>query len=224
MSTMADAIKRYVSSQQGKVTPKQIWAAVNSSHPDQWKESTFQAHMYACAVNQPKAYVHHASTEKFLYKHSDGTFEMYSEAMHGPNEWAPSEGQELAEVSEMVEASISLERDIEDHLVSNLESIEAGLRFVGRQVSTDVGRIDILAEDKAGNRVIIEVKVGDAKDSAIGQVMRYLGWYTRDDKRAPRAILIAGSFPDGVRYAASAIPGLKLLAYRVQFQFEQCAI
>lgn len=225
MATMAQAIKSYVQSAGGKVTAEQIKHAINEAYPNQWKPSTLQAHLYACAVNNPKAYIHHSSTEKFLYRNADATFELYAEERHGPNEWAPPEGDdEVAEVAELVETSISLERDIEDHLVNNLDAIEKDLTLVGRQFNTDVGRIDILAKDAAGTRVVIEIKVGEAKDSAIGQIARYLGWFTRTEGSIPRGILISAEFPEGVRYAATAIPNLTLLIYKVHFSFERATV
>ena len=143
--------------------------------------------LYACVINNPKAYIHHPSSERFLYRNSDGTFELYSAQIHGPNEWAPTASDdEPSDLGELAETSISLERDIEDHLVHHLDSIESGLRLVGRQISTDVGRIDILAEDRSGVRVVIEVKVGEAKDSAVGQIARYLGWYAKTDGKPSR--------------------------------------
>ena len=151
--------------------------------------------------------------------------ELYSEERHGANEWAPTEGEdEVAAVSELVETSISLERDIEDHLIRNLGAIEKGLKFQSRQFITDVGRIDILAEDKDGRRVVIEVKVGEAKDSAVGQVARYLGWFAKLDRKPPRGMLIAGEFPEGVRYAATAVSNLTLHAYKVSFTFERATV
>ena len=225
MTTIAQAIKSYVQSAGDKVTAEQIKHAINVAYPNQWKPSTLQAHLYACAVNNPKAYLHHPAAEKFLYRNADGTFELYAEARHGPNEWAPPEGDdEVADVTALVETSISLERDIEDHLVNNLDAIERGLTLVGRQFTTDVGRVDILAQDAAGTRVVIEIKVGEAKDSAIGQIARYLGWFARTDGDAPCGILIAGEFPGGVRYAAPAIPTLTLLIYKVHFSFERATV
>lgn len=225
MTTMAQAVKSYVQSVSGPVTSDQIKKAINAQYPNQWKASTLQAHLYACAANNPKAYIHHPSTEKFLYRNLDGTFEIYTEDRHGPNEWAPTEGEdEVAEVGDLVETSISLERDVEDHLIRNLDSIENGLKFVSRQFNTDIGRIDILAEDKGGNRVIIEVKVGEAKDSAVGQIARYLGWFGKLDGKPPRGMLVAAEFPEGVRYAANAVSGLSLHAYKISFSFEQATI
>jgi len=221
---MAQAIRAYVESVGGKVTADQIKRHINSQYAGQWKASTLQAHLYACVVNNPKAYIHHPSAEKFLYRNADGTFELYSESIHGPNEWAPAEADdEVTDLGELAETSISLERDIEDHIVHHLDALEKGLNLVARQVSTDVGRVDILAEDATGSRVIIEVKVGDAKDSAVGQIARYMGWHAKTDGKPPRGILIAGNFPEGVQYAAAAIPHLTLIVYRVHFSFEHIA-
>lgn len=225
MTTIAQAVKALVQSVGAPITSDQIKRTINSEYPNKWKASALQAHLYACAVNNPKAYVHHPSAEKFLYRNLDGTFEIYSEERHGPNEWSPTEGEdEVAEVSELVETSVSLERDIEDHLIHSLGAIEKGLKFVSRQFSTDVGRIDILAEDKNGRRVVIEVKVGEAKDSAVGQIARYLGWFTKFDGKPPRGMLIAAEFPEGVRYAATAVSNLTLHAYKISFSFEQATV
>lgn len=139
-----------------------------------------------------------------------------------------AESEELAEaqglLSGFVESSISLERDLEDHLVSRLDQLEPGLSLVTRQASTGVGRVDLLARSKLGETVVIEIKVGDARDSAIGQVARYMGWYARAELRPPRAILIAAAFSDPIRYAAEAVPGLRLVAYRVSFSFESVRV
>ena len=174
MTTMAQAIRSFLEASGGPVTAEQIKRHIEAEYAEQWQPRTLQAHLYACAINNPKAYIHHPSAVRFLYRKGDGTFELYSEQLHGPNEWAPAEGNdELEGLGELVETSISLERDIEDHLVHHLDGIEKGLALVGRQVIIDVGRIDILAQDVKGQRVVIEVKVGEAKDSAVGQIARY---------------------------------------------------
>lgn len=98
------------------------------------------------------------------------------------------------------------------------------MKFVARQFPTEVGRIDILAEDRKGARVIIEVKVGEAEDSVIGQIARYLGWFAQQDGKAPRGFVIASGFPEGVQCAATMIDGLRLLSYRVNFSFEEARV
>ena len=107
-----------------------------------WQPATLRAHLYARAINNPLAYVHHPNSERFLYKLADGTFELYEEKVHGPNLWDPNRDVDVSEDAEQdVEASISLERDIEDQLVHQLDALEEGLTFVKRQVKCDVGRV-----------------------------------------------------------------------------------
>jgi hypothetical protein len=127
-------------------------------------------------------------------------------------------------LTEYVESSLSLERDLEDQILSHLDVLEPGLMLISRQESCDVGRLDLLARDSDGRTVIIELKAGEAKDSSIGQIARYMGWYARQDGKSPRAILVASGFSEPVRYAAMAIPGLKLVTYRVQFAFDEATI
>ncbi|WGS46813.1 endonuclease NucS [Burkholderia sp. JSH-S8] len=192
------------------------------------------AHLYGCRVNSTKAYRSHPFAQKFLYKADDGRFHIYDEELHGPNVWTPARDvaeQEIEQeveqsdaVEELIEASISFERDVEAHLIQNLEAVEPGLRYVDRQVSIDVGRVDILAEDASGCRDIIELKVGEAKDAAVGQIARYLGWYSKQDGKSPRGILIASEFSEPIRYAAEAVQNLELVAYKVQFAFSRTGI
>ena len=139
-----------------------------------------------------------------------------------------SVSEELVEaqglLSGFVESSISLERDLEDHLVAHLDLLEPGLKLITRQATTDVGRVDILARSAEGDTVIIELKVGEARDSAIGQIARYIGWYARSESKTPRAILVAGAFSEPVKYGATALQSLRLVTYRVSFAFEDASL
>ena len=144
MATMFQAIKEAFGESGGALSREAIKQSVESRYPGQWQPTTLSVHLYACAINNPKAYVHHPHSERFLYKHADGTFELYEKKAHAPNLWAPNEAEDVSEEAEQaIEASISLERDIEDQLVHQLDALEEGLTFVWRQVKCDVGRVDI---------------------------------------------------------------------------------
>ena len=120
---------------------------------------------------------------------------------------------------------ISLERDLENYLASNIEILERGLRLVGRQVEVATGRVDLLAEDSEGNLVVIELKAGEAGDSSLTQLLAYISAIQEKEKgRNVRGILIAHTFPDKVAYAARLIPYVKLKRYRVRFEFEDVKI
>ena len=226
MVTMSQAIKEAFEESDGALSKEAIKQSVESRYPGKWQPTTLSAHLYACAINNPKAYVHHPHSERFLYKHADGTFELYEEKAHGPNLWAPNEADDVSEEAEQaIEASISLERDIEDQLVHQLDALEEGLTFVGRQVKCDVGRVDIVGRGADGATVVVELKVGEAKDSAIGQIARYMGWHQQHQGAGTvRGILVASDFPEGVQYAARAIPNLALRRYRIQLAFEDASL
>ena len=64
------------------------------------------------------------------------------------------------------------EKQLEDYLIDNLDLIEEGLVFVGRQIEISDGIIDILAKDKEGILCIIELKINEDK-SIVWQTMYY---------------------------------------------------
>ena len=228
MSTMAQAIRAILQDMPTGATRKQIRDYIDARFPGQWKPGTLTAHLYGCQVNNTTAYRHHPSAEKFLFKADNDLFYIYDENTHGENIWRLSDADaeliDEEDIEQRVEASITYERDVEEHLIRNLGAIEKGLTFIARQERIEVGIVDILAQDSGGRRVVIELKVGEAKDAVIGQIARYLGWYARVDKQRPRGMVIASDFPDPIRYAAEAIPDLSLVTYRVQFSFNKVGV
>ncbi len=226
MVTMSRAIKEAFEESGGALSREAIKQFVESHYPGNWKPGTLNGHLYGCAINNRKAYVHHPNSERFLYKLADGTFELYDEKAHGPNLWVPNEDEDVSEEAEQaVEASIGLERDIEDQLVHQLDALEEGLTFVERQAKCDVGRVDIVGRGADGATVVVELKVGEAKDSAIGQIARYMGWHQQHQSaKTVRGILVASDFPEGVQHAALAIPNLALRRYRIQLTFEDASL
>lgn len=120
------------------------------------------------------------------------------------------------------EFSLSLERDLQSYLSLNLDEIENGLELVenGIEFTTEAGDIDILAKDCNGNLVVIELKAGKAKDSAIGQILGYIGALKeiKNDDNI-RGILIASDFDKRLFYAAKSINNFKLIKYNLSFSF-----
>jgi hypothetical protein len=128
---------------------------------------------------------------------------------------------------EVIETSVSLERDLEDHLAANISKVEAGLRLYQedgvnpRQLDTRVvGIIDLLAVDRLGRLVVLELKAGEANDRVCGQIQRYMGWVmdTVAHGKEVRGVVVANSFSDGLRYAVRMTPSISLKKYVVSFQ------
>jgi len=80
------------------------------------------------------------------------------------------------EETDTEDAVVLNEKHIEEFVSKNIGILEDGLRLIGTQYSTDVGRIDILAMDKHGGYVVIEIKKGKTGDRVVGQIQRYMSW------------------------------------------------
>lgn len=130
------------------------------------------------------------------------------------------------EVQETIDASLSFERDLHSYLSTRVSEIEEGLFLVedGVEYQTEAGRIDFLAKDKQGNHVVIELKAGKAKDSALGQLLGYMGCISsglNEQMSQTRGILVASDFEQRVVFAAKGLPAVKLVKYRVTFELQE---
>ncbi|MCD8550641.1 MAG: endonuclease NucS [Shewanella xiamenensis] len=131
---------------------------------------------------------------------------------------------EESEVEETIEASLSLERDLHSYLARKVSDIEEGLVLEpdGIEYQIDAGRIDLLAKDSCGQLVVIELKAGMAKDSALGQLLGYIGCISElNNTKSVRGILVASGFDKRVVYAVNALTQVKLVKYSVAFKLEE---
>ena len=127
-----------------------------------------------------------------------------------------------SEVEESIEASLSLERDLHSYLAARVSEIEAGLTLVedGVEYQTEAGRIDLLARDIENRVVVIELKAGKAKDSALGQLLGYMGCLSASETTV-RGILVAFNFDSRVVFAATGLSNVKLVRYQLSFNLEE---
>ncbi len=233
MTTISEALKEIFSEFNRTMSAREVIQIINQRYPDKWKESALNAHLYGCSVNNPPAYTQHASMPKFLFDHGQRRYELYDSAKHGkyvkghlvgdgPQDEEENDGEDSDQVT------FGLEKDLEEYISRNLEQIEEGLKIYsgdgknGRQYSTDVGRIDLLAVDKTGSFVVIELKVGKAIDHVIGQILGYMSYIRKNlaNEREVRGIIVADDFDERLKYAVTEIPRLKLKKYLARFEFE----
>ena len=117
---------------------------------------------------------------------------------------------------------LGLERDLQVALRRSIEQLEPGLEIMdeGAERSVASGFIDITARDTEDATVVIELKTGTARQSAVGQVLSYMGDIAEEEPdRGVRGILVAGDFDRKARSAARMVPNLTLRSYRVRFEF-----
>lgn len=97
-----------------------------------------------------------------------------------------------------------LERHLQESLRREISQLEAGLSIIdgGSERAVESGFIDILARDTAEAFTIIELKAGQAKRDAIGQILGYMGdMKDEEPETTVRGILVAASFDKSCRSA-----------------------
>jgi RecB family endonuclease NucS len=122
--------------------------------------------------------------------------------------------------------SFALEDQLRDFIAFNLSLIDSDLSIYvsddgisGVEFSTEVGRIDILAIDKDGGFVVIELKLSRGEDATLGQIQRYMGWVKQKlaGDSAVRGVIIAKSISVKLKYAILATKDISLYEYTVTF-------
>src|ERR1019366_7919 len=125
--------------------------------------------------------------------------------------------EDEALVDDAIAGKFGLENDLQEALRANIGQLEAEMKVIdgGKEKAVAAGRIDITAEDKQGNTVVIEIKAGTADYKAIGQLLSYMGDLMTDGNgKQVRGILVAGEF------SPRAVPGIALRQYAFQFSFQ----
>ncbi len=152
----------------------------------------------------------------------------YEEILVGGAPPPSPEGGEAEDVDEAVE--FALEALLRDFLARNLDRIEPGLRLYdsgdlkGIEFPVDGGRIDLLALDKSGRHVVIELKLSQGRNKALGQLLYYMGWVDQNLGNAPcRGYIIASNISDELAVAVSRVPDVSLARYKMSFAIDPIA-
>jgi hypothetical protein len=117
--------------------------------------------------------------------------------------------------------TLSSERDLQTALRQSIVQLEPGLEIVDRGAERSVasGRIDILARDRAGAHVVIELKAVRATRDAVAQLLAYMGDIQLETAAAVRGILVAPDYDQKAVSAARVVPTLRLVTYSFMFSF-----
>ena len=79
-------------------------------------------------------------------------------------------------LSRLGPAPLARELDLETYIESDVSILNAGWLIIGRQVSSDVGPIDLLALDRNGELIIIELKRQSSTRDMTAQAIDYAAW------------------------------------------------
>lgn len=129
---------------------------------------------------------------------------------------------DVEEIEDAASLKFGLERDMQDALRGSIHQLDPALHIIdeGKERRVASGFIDILAEDDQGSLVVIELKPGKAPESAVTQVLSYIGSLQAEEESRPvRGMLIARDFTKHTRLAARAA-AITLVEYGFSFSFD----
>jgi len=192
----------------------------------------------------------------FLYSVGRGLVEIYDPKIHGlweiynvdKNKLAVrriedvlNENIEYTDISTEINSDVeskdfafALESQLRDFIAENLSLIDSNLSLfvsddgiVGVEYRTEVGSIDILAQNKNDEFVVIELKLSRGADAALGQLQRYMGWVKKnlsEDSTPVYGIIIAKSISDKLKYAVSVAQNISLFEYIMRFDISKAEL
>ena len=107
------------------------------------------------------------------------------------------------------------EEQLEDYLIKNIDLIEEGMKYMGRQIEVPGGRIDILAKDKNNNICVIELKIDEDK-SIVWQSIHY----PKEIKKKYRAdkirmMTIAPSYSEHLLNSLKSLDSVETFRYNI---------
>jgi Endonuclease NucS len=135
--------------------------------------------------------------------------------------------EEAVSEDEQSDQQFAAESDLRDFLAKNPTSIEPGLSLFSQGTQSGIefpienGFIDILAVDREGHFVVIELKVGRGRNRAVGQLLYYMGWVDKHLGNPPcRGMIIAKEIPDDLMLAVQRVPGVSVAHYHLTVSVE----
>jgi hypothetical protein len=236
-SLLKDMLKEMV------LKPGQVFTASRAiewfkQHYPKLQQASIRAHLVQASTND-RSRLHHPTTnssDDLLFKVAPGQYRLYEEGtdpapireyIQGDvaQEEMVEEASEIEEENEALAGSSEflLERDLQRYLAENLSCIEPGLTLYEHDgikgIEYEAGggrRIDILAVDKAGGFVVLELKVSKGYDRVVGQLLRYVNWVGQNMAEAGqrvRGIIVCRTMSEDLRLACAGLKNVELCEY-----------
>jgi hypothetical protein len=205
------------------------------SHYPKVNPKTVRMHIKGLTSNDPSRHHYHVARFTPLFFRTPNGLEPFDPDKHLGLEEEEENEEEVDEHEGPTdqETEFVLESQLEEFLESNWKAIgwhrplhlwEGPNGRIGHQLVTPVGRIDFLCIDKSTNAlVVVELKRGRPSDKVVGQTARYMGWVRvnlASKGQSVEGLIVARQSDDSLGYAVSAVPGLHLMTYELDFRLQ----
>ncbi len=233
---MRDMVKEF-GMQPGQIISSDQVVNWFSEHYEKLKSSGIKAHLVMMSTND-KNRIHYTDKPEndLFFKIGTGQFRLYEpnkdpapirKIKPGESNTKPG-GEDEEDYDDQggfgTDREFAYERDLQSYLAKNLDQIEPGLTLYEDELSSGVEypagrrRIDILAQDKNGSLVIIELKVARSYDRVVGQILNYVSWVKEnlaDPDQRVRGIIIGRKITEDLQLACLFISDLTLMEYEL---------
>ncbi|MEA2071933.1 MAG: endonuclease NucS [Asgard group archaeon] len=109
---------------------------------------------------------------------------------------------------------------MQDYIEKNFQKLGLDIKKIIREYDNNVGSADFICYDKKNNIIIIEVKIGTANDSAVGQLLGYMKSLRESKKNSVKGILVAEEFTKRVKQAIKS-DDIELIKFVPKIEFEK---
>ncbi|HZL26499.1 MAG TPA: endonuclease NucS domain-containing protein [Acidobacteriaceae bacterium] len=230
--TAEHAVKQAYEALGGVQKSENVLRWIKEKYPSRWDDETLRNYIRACSVNYPKAISYDPDFPRFLFRHGIGKYELYQPDRHGIfDEQGHGQGlagisnttSELRELADEIEGGneFAYESHLRDYLAKNLNILEAGLTLwenldTSVEYSLEGRRIDILAKDREGVPVVIELKLSRGHERTIGQALYYRGKLRQVlGVSRVRIMMVARDITDELRIASNEVSDVSLFCYEL---------
>jgi len=216
----------------GQVLSKdQVLQWFRSKYP-KIKEGTVSAHLIRMSTNA-RSRVHYGvkpGEDDLFYQINGSHFRLYDPETDPPPIYkdSPSTQPSPPETEDSEEAAkeFAYESDLRNLLAKNLSILEPGLKLyedkdegvTGVEFPAGGRSIDILALDRNGDYVVIELKVSKAYDRVVGQLLRYMSWieeHQAEPGQKVRGMIVGREISEDLVLACRRIPDVELFQYEL---------
>ena len=200
-----------------------------SEHYPKVKQGTIGAHLIQLSINAKSR--HHYSPkpkeDDLFYQIDGGRFRLYEPESDPAPIYRPIDDGPRPPQDEEPPSQFAYEADLRNYLAKNLGLLEPGLALYEEEGIKGIefpagGRfIDILALDSKNNYVVIELKVSRGYDRVVGQLLRNMGWVSKnqaEENQSVRGFVVAREMSEDLKLACAGVPGVSLFEYALSVE------